>query len=125
MLLVRAVSACVATTSPSCQVSRPGSLLFSMDLRDCYSPATPRSLVHLDRSSTGPGPTWRSSKSKGGVPASVPGRRVRVPEVVPHAPHYIMRLREGLSRSGLSVNPGALAQSRYQLQRYCRSIPVG
>src|SRR5207248_9979742 len=49
MLFVRAVSGCVVTTSPSCQVSRPGSVLLSMDLRDCYSQATPRS---RDRKST-------------------------------------------------------------------------
>src|ERR1700687_1341556 len=84
MLLARAVSAWVVTTSPSCQVSRPGSVLLSMDLRDCCSQATPRSLVHLDRSSAGPAPTWRSSKSKGGAPASVPDRHVGVAEAVPH-----------------------------------------
>src|SRR5436305_636551 len=42
MLLALAVSARVATTSPRCQLSRPNSVLLSMDHRDYYSPTTPR-----------------------------------------------------------------------------------
>src|SRR4051794_6058023 len=78
MLFVPAVSTCVATTSPNCQVSRPGTVLLSMDLRDCYSLATPRSPVHPHRPIGDPGPTWRSSRSRGGEPVVVPDRRVQV-----------------------------------------------
>src|SRR5947199_10865598 len=84
MLFVLAVSTCVATTSPNCQVSRPGTVLLSMDLRDCYSLATPRSPVHPHRPIGDPGPTWRSSRSRGGEPVIVRGRRVRAPGAAPH-----------------------------------------
>src|SRR6266436_221551 len=42
----------------SVRLSRPNSVLLSMDLRDCCSPATPRSPVHPDRPGAGPAPTY-------------------------------------------------------------------
>ena len=84
MLFARTVSFWIAITSPNCQLNRPGSVLLSMDLRDCYSQVIPRSPVHHDQAIGDLGPTWRFSRNRGEGPAGVPGHRVEVRAVLLH-----------------------------------------
>src|SRR5215470_11675615 len=83
MLFTRTVSWCVATTSPSCQVSRPDTVLLSMGHHDCDTQTIPKNPVHPCRAIGNHEPTLRSSKSRGEGPTIGPGRRVGKRGAVP------------------------------------------
>src|SRR5215470_11579741 len=84
MLFTRTVSWCVATTSPSCQVSRPDTVLLSMGHHDCDTQTIPKNPVHPCRAIGNREPTLRSSKSRDERPTILQGRRVGKREVVLH-----------------------------------------
>src|SRR5262249_51439068 len=84
MVFTRGVSWCVATTSPSCQVSRPDTVLLSMGHHDCDTQMTPKNLVHPCRAIGNREPTWRSSRSRDEGSTIAQGHRVGKREAVLH-----------------------------------------
>src|SRR5262245_5225375 len=84
MLFTRAVSWCMATTSPNCQVNRPDTVLLSMVHHDCDTQTTPKNPVHPCRAIGTHEPTWRSSISRGEEPTIAQDRRVPKRAAAPH-----------------------------------------